>query len=201
LQIEAMRAKISEKLTALNIDLDPAHSEVAALAQLDGVWCRAMVDNAPGDARQPLYDFKTTTDASPERRHAGSDELRLRRSGCALSRHMESGDWRRSAVPLHLPREVRPLRGCSDRGRARLHDDGPQEDRSGPRNVGKLPQRWTIGRATPWAFTASNSPNSSTPVGLSAKASNSTTRAAPAKTCLRWRGSGNPPKPFRHAGE
>lgn len=66
LQIEAMQAKISEKLAALNIDLDPAHSEVAAIAQIDGIWCRAMVDNAPGDARQPLYDFKTTTDASPD---------------------------------------------------------------------------------------------------------------------------------------
>lgn len=65
-QIEAMRVKVAEKLDALQIDLDPAHSEVAALAQIDGIWCRAMIDNAPGDPRAPLYDFKTTTDASPE---------------------------------------------------------------------------------------------------------------------------------------
>lgn len=65
-QIEAMRAKIAAKLVSLQIDLDPAHSEVVALAKIEGVHCRAMIDNAPADPRTPLYDFKTTTDASPE---------------------------------------------------------------------------------------------------------------------------------------
>ena len=65
-QIEAMRAKIAAKLIALQIDLDPAHSEVVALAKIEGIWCRAMIDNVPADPRAPLYDFKTTTDASPE---------------------------------------------------------------------------------------------------------------------------------------
>lgn len=66
MQIEAMRAKIADKLVSLQIDLDPAHSEVVALAKIDGVHCRAMVDNAPGHPSVPLYDFKTTTDASPD---------------------------------------------------------------------------------------------------------------------------------------
>jgi hypothetical protein len=65
-QIEAMRQKIGLSLRALDIELDPAHSEVAAIAQVDGIWCRAMIDNAPSDVRLPLYDFKTTTDASPD---------------------------------------------------------------------------------------------------------------------------------------
>jgi hypothetical protein len=65
-QIEAMRIRAAAKLSALGIDLDPARSEMAALAEIGGAWCRCMVDNAPIDPRQPLYDFKTTTDASPE---------------------------------------------------------------------------------------------------------------------------------------
>lgn len=65
-QIEAMRVKICEKLAANKIVLDPADSEVAVLGQIEGMWCRAMIDNAPNDPRVPLYDFKTTTDASPE---------------------------------------------------------------------------------------------------------------------------------------
>jgi len=65
-QISAMQAKIADKLNGLQIDLDPAHSEIVALAQMDGIWCRAMIDNVPGDPRAPLYDFKTTTDASPD---------------------------------------------------------------------------------------------------------------------------------------
>lgn len=65
-RINAMVAKIAGKLSANQIELDPAQSEVVAVAQIDGIWCRAMVDNAPPDPRLPLYDFKTTTDASPE---------------------------------------------------------------------------------------------------------------------------------------
>lgn len=65
-QIEAMAAKIRAKLVENQIDLDPAHSEVVALAKIEGAHCRAMIDNAPADPRAPLYDFKTTMDASPE---------------------------------------------------------------------------------------------------------------------------------------
>lgn len=35
------------------------------MAEMDGVWCRAMVDNAPV-GRRYLVDLKTTTDASPD---------------------------------------------------------------------------------------------------------------------------------------
>ena len=65
-QIHAMRAKAQDKLTALQIDLDPARSEMVAIAEIDGVWCRAMIDNVPLDARLPIYDFKTCENASPE---------------------------------------------------------------------------------------------------------------------------------------
>jgi hypothetical protein len=57
---------VQRQLAAMGIRLDPARSELAAIAEIDGVWCRAMVDNAPADPRLPLYDLKTTTDASPE---------------------------------------------------------------------------------------------------------------------------------------
>lgn len=64
-QIEAM-AKVARKALAdMSITLDPARSEMAAIAEVGGVWCRAMVDNAPADARLPLIDFKTCEDASP----------------------------------------------------------------------------------------------------------------------------------------
>lgn len=65
LEIERMASVVEARLWAMGIDLDPEHSEVAALAEISGVWCRCMVDNAPagGDF---LYDFKTTTDASPD---------------------------------------------------------------------------------------------------------------------------------------
>jgi hypothetical protein len=64
--VQLMAAAVTDRLDAMRIKLDPARSELAALAQVDGIWCRAMVDNAPADPRLPLYDFKTTTDASPE---------------------------------------------------------------------------------------------------------------------------------------
>jgi hypothetical protein len=59
---EAVRARLAE----MRITFDAARSEVVALAEVDGVACRAMIDSAPADPRLPLYDFKTTTDASPE---------------------------------------------------------------------------------------------------------------------------------------
>lgn len=64
--VESMAGAVRRQLAAMGINLDPARSELSALAEIDGVWCRAMVDNAPDDPRQPLYDLKTTTDASPE---------------------------------------------------------------------------------------------------------------------------------------
>ena len=65
-QIEAMAVKVHDRLDQLRVWLDTDRSETVALARLDGIWCRAMVDNAPGDPAMPLWDFKTTIDASPE---------------------------------------------------------------------------------------------------------------------------------------
>lgn len=65
-QIEAMRVVAMDRLSTIGIDLDPARSELSALAQIEGVWCRAMMDNVPLDPRQPIWDFKTCENASPE---------------------------------------------------------------------------------------------------------------------------------------
>jgi len=65
-QIEAMREVAHARLREHGIVLDPARSELAAVAQVDGVWCRAMFDNVDADPRKPIYDFKTCEDASPE---------------------------------------------------------------------------------------------------------------------------------------
>lgn len=65
-QIGTMADAVRMHLTACRITLDPARSEAVAIAEIDGIWCRAMIDNAPADPRLPLYDLKTTTDASPE---------------------------------------------------------------------------------------------------------------------------------------
>ena len=65
-QIEAMRVAAVSKLNEYGITLDPTRSELAALADVDGVWCRAMFDNAPADPKHPIYDYKTCEDASPE---------------------------------------------------------------------------------------------------------------------------------------
>jgi hypothetical protein len=62
--IETMAARIGARLKAAGVVFDPTRSELAAIAQVDGIWCRAMIDNAPADPRLPLYDLKTTTDAS-----------------------------------------------------------------------------------------------------------------------------------------
>jgi hypothetical protein len=48
------------------LTIDPARSEMVAIAEIDGCWCRAMIDNAPEDPRLPLIDFKTCEDASPD---------------------------------------------------------------------------------------------------------------------------------------
>lgn len=63
--IGAMAEKLRTKLDELGVTLDPERSEIAALARIDDVMCRCMVDNAPLAHSEPLWDFKTTTDASP----------------------------------------------------------------------------------------------------------------------------------------
>lgn len=65
-QIEAMAEVARISLAEKEIRLDPDRSELSALAEIDGVACRAMVDNAPAESRMPLMDFKTCEDASPQ---------------------------------------------------------------------------------------------------------------------------------------
>lgn len=65
-QIHTMREVARRKLAAMQIDLDPARSEMIAIAQMDQVWCRAMLDNVPLPVRDPIYDFKTCENASPD---------------------------------------------------------------------------------------------------------------------------------------
>lgn len=64
--IDEMSAVAAEKLAAMGITFDPARSEQVAIARIDGIWCRAMFDNVPLDARLPIYDFKTCENAAPE---------------------------------------------------------------------------------------------------------------------------------------
>lgn len=64
--IEAMARKVRGRMASLGEDLDPARSEMVAIAQIEGVWCRAMLDNVPLDARAPIYDFKTIESAHPD---------------------------------------------------------------------------------------------------------------------------------------
>lgn len=47
-------------------DLRPDRAEMTALAEVDGVWCRAMLDFLPEDTTEPVVDLKTIDDASPE---------------------------------------------------------------------------------------------------------------------------------------
>jgi hypothetical protein len=64
--IEIMRTVAARRLADMGITFDRARSEMAAFAVIDGVWCRAMLDNAPLDPRQPIYDLKTCESAAPE---------------------------------------------------------------------------------------------------------------------------------------
>lgn len=65
-QIEAMREVAWNRMNSLGIDMNPARSEVSALAQIEGVWCRAMLDNAPLPPSDPIYDLKTCENAAPD---------------------------------------------------------------------------------------------------------------------------------------
>lgn len=56
------RAKVAEA----GLEIDPARSEMPAYAVIDGVRCRALIDNAPAWPSSPLLDYKTCEDASPE---------------------------------------------------------------------------------------------------------------------------------------
>lgn len=64
--VERMAQAIIPQLSANGIRISPHRSEVVAVAEIDGVMCRAMIDNAPIDPKLPLYDLKTCEDASPE---------------------------------------------------------------------------------------------------------------------------------------
>lgn len=74
-QVETMADKLVRRLTEYGITLDPAFSEMTAIAEIDGVVCKARADNAPAaplripgipTPRKVLIDFKTIEDASPE---------------------------------------------------------------------------------------------------------------------------------------
>ena len=69
-QVGAMAAKLHEALAEMGIRLDPDRSELTALAEIGGIHCRAMVDNATDTPIRGLgkviVDFKTTEDASPD---------------------------------------------------------------------------------------------------------------------------------------
>lgn len=64
--VNDMAGEIMGRLSAMGISFSPARSELTAIAEIDGVMCRAMVDHAPLNSRMPLWDIKTTTDASPD---------------------------------------------------------------------------------------------------------------------------------------
>lgn len=65
-QIDAMKLVADARLADHGVTLDPERSELCAIAQIDGIWTRAMFDNVPADPLLPIYDFKTCEDASPE---------------------------------------------------------------------------------------------------------------------------------------
>lgn len=65
--VKTIALNMRTRLSAMGITLDPEYSETAAIAQIDDVWCRCLVDNAPKNPRSPLYDLKTTTDANPDK--------------------------------------------------------------------------------------------------------------------------------------
>lgn len=64
--VNAMRDKLLSETADRKIHFSPDHAEIVALAEIDGVTCRVMIDQAPPDPSLPLYDLKTCEDASPE---------------------------------------------------------------------------------------------------------------------------------------
>ncbi|MEP5729597.1 MAG: PD-(D/E)XK nuclease-like domain-containing protein [Sulfitobacter sp.] len=54
----------SRRMENNKIFLWPDNAEVVVIAEIGGVPCRAMIDNAPPEKDQPLYDFKTCENAS-----------------------------------------------------------------------------------------------------------------------------------------
>lgn len=63
--VMAAQRSVRRKLRAMGIVIDPAHSEVTAIAEIDRVMCRAMLDYVPPGQPWAL-DLKSTTDASPD---------------------------------------------------------------------------------------------------------------------------------------
>jgi len=63
-RIKAAAESARRGFAALGVTLDPKESERVAYAEIDGVLCRAMFDNAP-EAMPVLIDLKTTVDANP----------------------------------------------------------------------------------------------------------------------------------------
>lgn len=64
-RVHAVARAVEDKLHLLGISMRWGDSEITAIAEIDGVWCRAMFDNLPDDPDAPVYDFKTTVDAAP----------------------------------------------------------------------------------------------------------------------------------------
>lgn len=54
------------QLAAFGLTFPLGATEVVAAAPIDGVWCRAMIDYAPDNPLEPLWDLKTCEDASPD---------------------------------------------------------------------------------------------------------------------------------------
>jgi hypothetical protein len=73
--VEAMARATRSHLDACGIQLDPRLSELSAIAEIDGTWCRVRVDNAPDrpvmlpgiGPRKVLIDFKSCENATPEK--------------------------------------------------------------------------------------------------------------------------------------
>lgn len=63
--IGAVSGAVRARLAAMGMAPDPEWCELTALAEVDGVWCRAMIDAAP-PRRSYLLDLKSCEDASPE---------------------------------------------------------------------------------------------------------------------------------------
>jgi hypothetical protein len=64
-RIDAIASAVRSRLSAMGIRLDADRSEITALAEVDGVWCRARFDNLP-ERGTVFYDLKTITDASAD---------------------------------------------------------------------------------------------------------------------------------------